>query len=66
VPDVIAIGGGLALGAGEKLLGPAREVAASGLRLVPLPKVEPGVLGYDTALRGTLALAAVGAAALGE
>ena len=55
-PDVIAIGGGVAFGAGEKLLAPAREAAASSLKLLPLPPVEPSVLGYDTALRGALLL----------
>jgi predicted NBD/HSP70 family sugar kinase len=56
-PDLIAIGGGVAIGAGEKLLGPARESAASSLKLLPLPRVEPSILGYDTALLGALALA---------
>ena len=56
-PDLIAVGGGVAIGAGEKLLAPARQVAASSLKLVPLPPVERSALGYDTALRGALALA---------
>jgi predicted NBD/HSP70 family sugar kinase len=56
-PDLVAVGGGVAIGAGEKLLRPARETAASSLKLVPLPPVERSVLGYDTALWGALALA---------
>jgi predicted NBD/HSP70 family sugar kinase len=56
-PDLIAVGGGVAIGAGEKLLGPARETARASLRLVSLPPVETSALGYDTALRGALALA---------
>jgi len=56
-PDLIAIGGGAAIGAGEKLLGPARETAASSLKLVRLPPVELSALGYDTALRGAVVLA---------
>ena len=56
-PDLIAVGGGVAIGAGEKLLGPAREAAAGSVKLVALPPVEPSILGYDTALRGALALA---------
>jgi len=56
LPDVIAIGGGVAIGAGERLLGPARATAAAGLKLVPLPRVELSVLGYETALRGALLL----------
>jgi len=56
-PDHIAVGGGVAIGAGEKLLGPARETAGSSLKLLPLPPMELSALGYDTALRGALALA---------
>lgn len=56
-PDLIAIGGGVAVGAGEKLLGPARAAAGGSLRLVPLPPVELSVLGYETALMGALGLA---------
>jgi glucokinase len=59
-PDVIAIGGGVAFGAGEKLLGPARSTATSNLKLVPVPRVEPSLLGYATALRGGLVLAKEG------
>jgi predicted NBD/HSP70 family sugar kinase len=61
-PDLIAIGGGVAFGAGEKLLGPARETAARDLKLIALPPVEPSVLGYETALRGGLLLAMEGLA----
>jgi glucokinase len=57
-PDVIAIGGGVAVGAGERLLGPARDAAAGALRLLSLPPVELSALGYETALRGSLVLAA--------
>jgi glucokinase len=56
-PDVIAVGGGVAIGAGERLLGPAREEAAASLKLLPLPPLELSALGYDTSLRGALALA---------
>lgn len=56
-PEVIAIGGGVAIGGGERLLGPAREVLRDGLRLVPVPTVRPSLLGYDTALVGALTLA---------
>jgi glucokinase len=60
VPDLIAIGGGVACGAGERLLGPAREIVADSLKLVPVPRIEPSVLGYETALRGGILLAANG------
>jgi glucokinase len=59
-PDMIAIGGGVAFGAGEKLLAPARAAAASNLKLIALPRVEPSILGYETALRGALVLAKEG------
>ena len=64
-PEVIAVGGGVACGAGEKLLGPARETATAALKLVPAPRVEASVLGYDTALRGAILLATEGARLLG-
>jgi predicted NBD/HSP70 family sugar kinase len=60
IPDLIAIGGGVAFGAGERLLGPARTAAAANLKLVPLPRIEASVLGYETALRGGILLAANG------
>jgi len=59
-PDLIAIGGGVAFGAGEKLLGPARKTAAAGLKLLALPPIEPSRLGYETALRGAFVLAKEG------
>lgn len=57
LPAVIALGGGVAVGGGEKLLARAREVMARGLKLVPVPKVRLSQLGYDTALRGAISLA---------
>lgn len=59
-PDLIAIGGGVAVGAGERLLGPARKVMEANLKIVPVPKVEPSVLGYETALVGAIVLAMEG------
>jgi predicted NBD/HSP70 family sugar kinase len=56
-PDVIVLGGGVAVGGGEKLLGPARRTLRQGLRLVPVPEVRLSTLGCDTALYGTIALA---------
>jgi predicted NBD/HSP70 family sugar kinase len=63
VPDLISLGGGVALGAGERLLEPARKVAASSLKLVPFPRLELSCLGPETALRGGLVLAMEGPAA---
>lgn len=56
-PDVIRIGGGVAVGGGEAFIGNARKVMEEHLRLVPAPRVELSHLGYDTALRGAIALA---------
>jgi glucokinase len=56
-PDIISIGGGVALGGGEKFIQEAREVMEEHLKLVPAPHVALSLLGYDTALRGAIALA---------
>ncbi|MCB0306282.1 MAG: ROK family protein [Calditrichaeota bacterium] len=60
-PEVILLGGGVAIGAGEKLLAPARQVLRKHLRLVPVPQIRMSSLGYDAALTGALALAIHGA-----
>jgi predicted NBD/HSP70 family sugar kinase len=56
-PDLIILGGGVAVGGGERLLGPARQVMISHLKLVPAPEVRLSQLGYDTALHGALEIA---------
>ena len=56
-PDLIRIGGGVAVGGGEKLIRSAREVMEEHLKLVPPPQVALSALGYDTALRGAIAMA---------
>ena len=56
-PEIIRIGGGVALGGGEPFIGAARAVMEDHLRLVPAPQVGLSRLGYDTALRGALAIA---------
>lgn len=56
-PDLIVLGGGVAVGGGERLLNGARAVLNTRLTLVPAPKVRLSQLGYDTALLGALALA---------
>lgn len=56
-PGVIRIGGGVALGGGETLIRAARDVMEEGLKLVPAPQVSLSQLGYDTALRGAIAMA---------
>jgi predicted NBD/HSP70 family sugar kinase len=56
-PDLIRIGGGVAVGGGANFIQAAREVMEAHLRLVPAPRVELSHLGYDTALRGAIAMA---------
>jgi predicted NBD/HSP70 family sugar kinase len=56
-PELIVLGGGLALGRGERLLAPAREVLRAHLKLVPVPEVRLSRLGYDTALLGAVVMA---------
>ena len=56
-PEVIRIGGGVAVGGGEKFIEAARKVMEDHLKLVPPPQVALSRLGYDTALRGAIALA---------
>jgi predicted NBD/HSP70 family sugar kinase len=58
-PQLIRIGGGVAVGGGEPFIGAARKIMKEHLRLVPAPQVELSRLGYDTALRGAIALALV-------
>ncbi len=59
-PEVIVIGGGVAVGRGERLLAGARHVMESHLTLVPAPELRLSKLGYDTALRGALTIARQG------
>jgi glucokinase len=64
LPDVIVLGGGVAIGGGENLLGETRRVLAEHLRLVPVPEIRLSRLGRETALRGALVLALRGASVL--
>jgi glucokinase len=56
-PDLIRIGGGVAVGGGENFIHAAKIVMEEHLKLVPAPRVELSRLGYDTALRGAIAVA---------
>lgn len=57
-PAMVVIGGGVAVGAGDRLLAPARVELANRLRLVPVPPLRPAALGYASAAAGALVLAA--------
>ncbi len=56
-PDLIVLGGSVALGGGEELLGTALSVMRHGLRIVPEPRLKTAALGADAPLRGALILA---------
>ena len=56
-PDVVVLGGGVAVGGGAKLIETAEETMRSRLNIVPAPRVRLSNLGYDTALQGTIAVA---------
>jgi predicted NBD/HSP70 family sugar kinase len=56
-PDVIRMGGGVAMGGGEAFIRRAYSVMAEHLKLVPAPEVSLSGLGYNTALLGAIAVA---------
>ncbi|MBN2011705.1 ROK family protein [candidate division KSB1 bacterium] len=56
-PDVIVLGGGVAIGRGERLISDVMAFLHDHLRVVPVPDVRLSKLGYDTALMGALVLA---------
>ncbi len=56
-PDLIRLGGGVAVGGGEQFVQRAADVMRAHLRIVPPPAVELSKLGYDTALLGAVAVA---------
>lgn len=56
-PHLIRLGGGVAVGGGENFIQASKSVMEEHLKLVPPPQVELSHLGYDTALRGAIAMA---------
>ena len=56
-PDLIRLGGGVAVGGGEAFIRQACLVMTDHLKLVPAPEVSLSRLGYDTALMGAIAVA---------
>lgn len=59
-PEIIRLGGGVAVGGGERLVSSARAVMIEHLNLVPAPDVALSLLGYDTALIGAVTIAKYG------
>jgi len=47
----------VAVGGGETFINAAKQVMEEHLKLVPAPQVSLSNLGYDTALRGAIAMA---------
>lgn len=56
-PELIRVGGGVAVGGGDAFIARAEQVMRERLFLVPAPKVELSRLGYDTALIGAITIA---------
>lgn len=56
-PDVIALGGGVAIGRGDRLVKAAGDVMRSHLQLVPAPELCLSRSGYFTALHGAVHVA---------
>jgi predicted NBD/HSP70 family sugar kinase len=56
-PDIIRIGGGIAIGGGETFIQNAARVMRENLKIVPPPEVSLSHLGYDTALYGAISIA---------
>ncbi len=59
-PDVIVLGGSVALGGGARLLQTATTVMREHLRIVPPPEVRLSTLGADSPLLGAIAVARLG------
>lgn len=57
LPEVICLGGGVAIGGGEKFIREAERIMRERLRIVPAPEVRLSRLGYETALSGSIVLA---------
>ncbi len=56
-PDIVVLGGGVALGRGNRLILEIRRVLKAHLKIVPIPEVYLSSLGEKTALMGAIALA---------
>ena len=57
LPDIVVLGGGVAIGRGEKLVASAGQVMVDYQRFVATPSVRLSHLGYDTTLIGAIAVA---------
>jgi glucokinase len=55
-PEIIILGGGVALGRGERLIKDAVNGMTENLSIISMPTVKLSALGYDSALYGAVAL----------
>jgi glucokinase len=60
LPEVIVLGGGVALGRGKKLITGVRRIMNKNMHLVACPEIRLSRLGYNTALMGALLAAKQG------
>jgi glucokinase len=60
LPDLIVLGGGIALGRGNKLINGIHDIMKKRLNLVSMPRIRLSQLGNDTALMGALVIAKQG------
>lgn len=60
LPDLIVVGGGVAVGFGAEWLKQASTLMAEHLRIVLTPRVRLSALGYETALLGAITIAGAG------
>ncbi len=56
-PQLIVLGGGIAIGKGEWLIAKISETVQQYLKIIPPPEIRLSKLGYETALYGAVALA---------
>jgi len=62
LPDGIVLGGGVAIGRGNRLIDDLQQMLRDWVKIVPVSEVRLSRLGYETALHGALVLAIQGLA----
>jgi predicted NBD/HSP70 family sugar kinase len=60
LPEVIVLGGGIAIGRGEQLIRDVHQIMNEHLKIVPVSQIRLSGLGYNTALMGSVMLAIKG------
>lgn len=57
LPDEIVLGGGVAIGRGDRLIVDLKQILTKYLKIVPFPRIRLSRLGNETALRGAIVTA---------